>query len=378
VPIRTRLAPCLRRAALTGALVLGALAALPAGFASPQAGFAQELPEVQAPPAPLMLQRRGSFLVGGESVEQTPAQLSFFTGQLPPAGGHVTVDQMYVEYMVPAARTGVPVVLLHGATLTGKGYDTTPDGRMGWYEYFVRHGHPTYVPDQVSRGRSGFDLATYNEVRAGQRPPTDLPNIWRFADELVWTQFRFGPSAGTPFPDAQFPVEYARELSRQAVPDLNFTLPQPDPNVAATAGLAGQLGGAVLLGHSQSGLLPLAALLADPAGVKGLILVEPGSCRASQFTDAQIATLATVPILAVFGDHLDAVTGTAVSWRAAYDDCQALLARVAAAGGTAEMLHPPALGIYGNSHMLMQDKNNLQIADLILAWIGRAVGPGAA
>ena len=119
-------------------------------------------------------------------------------------------------------------------------------------------------------------------------------------------------------------------------------------------------------------------MLADPTAAGGLILVEPGSCRASQWTDEQIATLATVPILAVFGDHLDAVTGTAVGWRAAYDDCRALLARVNAAGGTAEMLHPPALGIYGNSHMIMQDRNNLQIADLILDWIGRAVGPGTA
>jgi hypothetical protein len=368
---RTRWAPSLGRMAVAAALVLGALAA-------PPAGFAQELEAVQAPPAPLALQRRGSFFVGGQSVEHTPAQLSYFTGQLPPAGGQVTVNQMYVEHMVPEADNGIPVVMVHGATLTGKGYDTTPDGRTGWYEYFVRRGHPTYVPDQVSRGRSGFDIATYNEGRAGQRPLTDLPTIWRFADELVWTQFRFGPGSGVPFPDAQFPVEYARELSRQAVPDLNYTLPQPDPNIAATAGLAGQLGGAVLMGHSQSGLLPLTAMLADRTAARGLILVEPGTCRASQFTDAQIATLATVPILAVFGDHLDAVTGTAVSWRAAYDDCQALIARVNAAGGNAEMLHPPSLGIYGNSHMIMQDKNNLQIADLILDWIGRAVRTGMA
>jgi hypothetical protein len=48
------------------------------------------------------------------------------------------------------------------------------------------------------------------------------------------------------------------------------------------------------------------------------------------------------------------------------------------AGGTAEMLHPPALGIDGNRHMLMQDRNNLQIADLILDWIGRAVRTGTA
>jgi hypothetical protein len=147
----------------------------------------------------------------------------------------------------------------------------------------------------------------------------------------------------------------------------------PDPNITATATLAVKLDGAVLLGHSQAGRLPLAAMLADPIAAKGLILVEPGGCGASGFTDEQIATLATVPILAVFGDHLDAVTGTVVSWRVAYDDCQALLTRINAAGGQAEMLHPPDLGIRGNSHMIMMDKNNLQIADLILRWIDRTV-----
>ena len=39
------------------------------------------------------------------------------------------------------------------------------------------------------------------------------------------------------------------------------------------------------------------------------------------------------------------------------------------AGGQAEMLAPSDRGIRGNSHMIMQDKNNLQIADLILKWI---------
>jgi len=33
------------------------------------------------------------------------------------------------------------------------------------------------------------------------------------------------------------------------------------------------------------------------------------------------------------------------------------------------MMYLPKMGIKGNSHMLMQDKNNLQLADLLLAWI---------
>ncbi|HYT04759.1 MAG TPA: hypothetical protein VEM13_07740 [Gemmatimonadales bacterium] len=46
---------------------------------------------------------------------------------------------------------------------------------------------------------------------------------------------------------------------------------------------------------------------------------------------------------------------------------------VKGAGGDATMLHLPELGIFGNSHIFMQDKNNLQVADLILAWIDRHV-----
>jgi hypothetical protein len=38
------------------------------------------------------------------------------------------------------------------------------------------------------------------------------------------------------------------------------------------------------------------------------------------------------------------------------------------------MLYPPDLGIHGNSHMFMLDKDNLQIADLILKWIDQNVG----
>lgn len=355
---------------LTGTLSLAALT-------SATTALGQELQAVQAPRTPLILKSRGSFLVGGESVTQTPTQLSYFTNDPPPAGSRVTINQMYVEYMVPLLERGAPVVMLHGATLSGKSYDTTPDGRMGWFEYFVRKGHATYVPDQVSRGRSGFDISTYNDVRAGVKPVSALPNYWRFGDELAWTQFRFGPSFGTPFADEQFPVEAAGEFSGQAIPDLNDGLSDPNVNSAALAQLGKQLGGAVLIGHSQAGMMPVAAALADPTSAKALVLLEPGGCGANQFTDQQIAALAKIPILAEFGDHLDAVTGTVVSWQAAFNDCQAFLTRVRAAGGVADMLHPPELGIHGNSHMIMQDKNNLQIADLILKWIDRNTRAGS-
>ncbi len=334
--------------------------------------LAQALKDVQVADTPLVLKAQGSFFVGGEKVEQTAGEL----GDLGP-GGHITVNQMYVRYMVPqGGDRNVPVVMVHGATLTGKSWETTPDGRIGWDEYFVRKGHPVYVPDQVGRGRSGFNQAAFNNARAGAAPPTGLPRWIRFSDEVVWPNFRFGSNPGAPYPDSRFPVAAVDELSKQGVPDVSFGgVPTPNPTFKALSDLALQLNGAVLMGHSQSGSFPLAAALLNPAAAKGLVLVEPGRCPAD-YTDAQIKTLAAIPVLAVFGDHRDTPTGIGIrpSWQLSFESCQQLIGRLKAAGGHAEMLDPAERGIKGNSHMIMQDRNHLQIADLILTWIDERVG----
>lgn len=362
--VRQRL-PILGRSAMlagvTAAAVLGAAGDV----------MAQALKDVQTPDTPLVLRAQGSFFVGGEKVEQTQGEL----GNLGP-GGHIAVNQMYVRYMVPQGGDGnVPVVMVHGATLTGKSWETTPDGRMGWDEYFVRKGYPVYVPDQVGRGRSGFNQAVFNNVRAGSTPPASQPVWLRFSDEGVWTNFRIGAKAGAAYPDSQFPVSALDELAKQGVPDVSFGgLPTPNPTLKALSDLAGQLHGAVLMGHSQSGSFPLEAALLNPVATKGLVLVEPGSCPA-RYTTEQIVTLAKVPILVVFGDHRDTATGLPMlpSWQTRFEACQALIGRIKAAGGQAEMLSPPDRGIRGNTHMIMQDKNNLQIADLILQWLDERV-----
>jgi pimeloyl-ACP methyl ester carboxylesterase len=352
--------------AVIEAVVLAGLLGTPASL------LAQALKDVQTPDTPLVLKAQGSFFVGGEKAVQSQGEL----GNLGP-GGTITVNQMYVRYMVPQGGDGkVPVVMLHGATLTGKSWETTPDGRMGWDEYFVRKGHPVYVPDQVGRGRSGFNQAVFNNVRAGSTPPDKMPVWLRFSDEGVWPNFRFGVKAGEPFPDGQFPLSALDELSKQGVPDVSFGgVPTPNPTLKALSDLAGQVGGAVLMGHSQSGSFPLESALLDPAVARGLVLVEPGRCPAT-YTPEQIATLARVPLLVVFGDHRDNPTGlpTLPTWQKRFEDCQALIGRIKGAGGQAQMIDPPAQGIRGNSHMIMQDKNHLQIADLILQWIGERVG----
>jgi pimeloyl-ACP methyl ester carboxylesterase len=233
---------------------------------------AQALKDVQTPDTPLVLKAQGSFFVGGDKAEQTRVEL----GDLGP-GGHITINQMYVRYMVPQGGDGnAPVVMVHGATLTGKSWETTPDGRMGWDEYFVRRGHPVYVPDQVGRARSGFNQAAFNNVRAGSAQASGLPRWLRFSDEVAWPNFRFGSKPGAPYTDSQFPVTAVDELSKQGVPDVSFGgLPTPNPNLKALSDLATQVNGAVLMGHSQSGAFPLGAALLNPAAAKGLVLVEP-------------------------------------------------------------------------------------------------------
>jgi pimeloyl-ACP methyl ester carboxylesterase len=292
---------------------------------------AQALKDVQTPDTPLVLKAQGSFFVGGEKVEQTQGEL----GDLGP-GGHITVNQMYVRYMVPQGGDGnVPVVMVHGATLTGKSWETSPDDRMGWDEYFVRKGHPVYIPDQVGRGRSGFNQAVFNNVRAGSAPAANLPRWIRFSDEVVCPNFRFGSKPNAPYADSQFPVSAVDELSKQGVPDVSFGgVPNPNPTLKALSDLAGQVNGAVLMGHSQSGAFPLAAALLNPSVAKGLVLVEPGRCP-TNFSDEQIKTLATLPILAVFGDHRDVPTGIGIrpSWQLSFESCQALIGRLKAAGG---------------------------------------------
>jgi pimeloyl-ACP methyl ester carboxylesterase len=351
---------------------VGAVAILALVLGSAVNAKAQALKDVQTSDTPLVLKAQGSFFVGGEKIEQTQGEL----GDLGP-GGHITVNQMYVRYMVPQGGDGnVPVVMVHGATLTGKSWETTPDGRIGWDEYFVRKGHPVYAPDQVGRGRSGFNQAVFNNVRAGSVPGASLPRWLRFSDEGVWSNFRIGPKSGQPHPDTQFPVAALDELSKQAVPDVSFGgIPTPNPTLKGLSDLAAQLNGAVLMGHSQSGSFPLASALLNPGVMKGLVLVEPGTCPAN-YTAEQIGTLAKVPMLVVFGDYRDTPTGIAAlpSWQTRFEACQAMIGRIKDAGGQAEMLAPPDRGIRGNSHMIMQDKNSLQIADLILKWIDERVG----
>ena len=314
---------------------------------------------------PLTIASQGSFFVGGEVKAAPPSAAAG-----PATGGaDITVNQMYVQYQIPLhGERHAPVVMVHGCCLSSKTWETTPDGRMGWNEYFLRKGRAVYLADQVSRARSGFDPSIISAVKAGTAQASALPNIIAASHQVAWTIFRFGPSYPKAFDDEQFPIAAVDELYKQMIPDLNALLPNPNPTWTNMAALAKQLKGAVLMGHSESGFFPQQAALLDPAGIRGMISIE---MPCPDLTTAQLSSLARIPTLVMFGDHLGDVQPGIVNWKTAYDGCNAYVEKVKAAGGDIEMLLLPAMGIHGNSHMLMQDKNNLQLADLILAWLDK-------
>ena len=153
---------------------------------------------------PLTIQSQGSFFIGG-SVRRVEGLSGSDQGPDVVRSGEITTGQMYVQYQVPVRPGHLPVVMVHGGGLSGQAYDTTPDGRMGWSEYFLRAGRPVYVVDQAGRARSGFDATPYNAVRLGtakEQAPVQV-----IGHEYAWTWFRLGPKFGVPYPATQFPID---------------------------------------------------------------------------------------------------------------------------------------------------------------------------
>ena len=352
--------PILRRAAIVCVLV----------FASTVGCLAADPVDTQGP---LVLQSEGSFFIGGTAHHATGLS-GLTTGPEVTREGTVTTGQMYVHYQLPAKATHLPVVMIHGGGLSAQAWETTPDGRMGWSEYFLRSGRPVYLVDQAGRARSGFDATGYNKIKLGEAASKDAAPILIIGHEFAWTWFRIGPKFGVPFADTQFPVNAVDEFYKMWIPDLNAALPADNPSYADVAALAKKTGGAVVMGHSESFMFPERAALLDPSGIKGMISLESGYACAAPYNDQQLAALAKIPLLIVFADHHgEAPEPFGSRWTTSMQQCRDFAANLTKAGGDVTFMHLPELGIHGNTHMFMLDKNNLQIADLLFDWMDKHV-----
>jgi pimeloyl-ACP methyl ester carboxylesterase len=315
---------------------------------------------------PLELQDEGSFFVNGQTTVSSHPGTPAVGPSVP---GTITVNQMYVQYRIPKTISGPPIVMVHGSGHTGATYETTPDGREGWATYFARKGFPVYVIDHSGRGRSGFNPTAFNRARA-EGNAGSLPDIQIAPRERAWYFFRIGATYPTPYPGSQFPVEAFDQYTAQLVPNTEATLPGAGANtVEALGALLDKIGPAVVMVHSQSGAYGLNLVRARAIKMLGLINVE-GNC-APVTPDEVVKIFSRVPLLSVWGDNSQGAVGPNGDERR--NGCVATVNAIKSTGGSAKFLLLPEAGHKGNSHMLMMDKNNLQIADLIIGWIGESV-----
>src|SRR5438105_4684192 len=102
-------------------------------------------------PGPLMIQDQGSFAVGGTVISNSG---TFDPRKPTPAGQTLHGDHAYVFYQIPVNARKLPLVLWHGHGQSAKTWDTTPDGREGFQNIFLRRRFPVYLIDQPRRGRA--------------------------------------------------------------------------------------------------------------------------------------------------------------------------------------------------------------------------------
>lgn len=311
---------------------------------------------------PLRLRDEGSFFVNGRlAASEWPNVPN--TGMDAP--GHTTVEQMYVQYRIPESSNGLPpLVLVHGSNHTGATWETTPDGREGWSTWFVRQGFSVYVVDHAGRGRSGFAAARANRTLGEARAlDAALPIA---THERAWINFRIGPRHGEAFPDTQFPIGHFAAYSAQLVPNTEVTLEAGAlATVAALAALIDAIGPAIVMVHSQSGAYGMDLVRRRAQRVAALVSIEGDM---APVTAQEASTrLARVPMLSLWGDHSFGAPGR--NGDARRNGCRDTVSALVAAGGRARLLLLPDIGIRGNSHMLMMDRNNLEVAEHVLTWL---------
>jgi pimeloyl-ACP methyl ester carboxylesterase len=362
---------------------------------------------VHAQTGPLVIAKQGYFFVGG-AID-------------PNREGSPTVGHMYVEYQVPQRLAHpYPVVMIHGGSQTGTNFTGTPDGRDGWAQFFLRRGYAVYVVDQVARGRA----AQWSQANG----PVSAANLNRLEQRFVaperfklWPQANLHsqwPGDGKPG-DAAFDQFYASQFPSLVDFPIQQTL-----NRDATVALLDRIGPAVVLIHSQSGAFVWPIADKRPSLVKAIVAVEPNGppahdvefkgapdwfadaahtkaggltdvpltyeppvtetaplqfvredmpekpdfvrCWAQQEPARKLANLQNTPVLIVTSE---------ASYHASYDHCT--VRYLSQAGVKSTFIRLPDVGIHGNGHMMMLEKNSDAIAKVMADWLDRALPGGA-
>lgn len=349
-------------------------------------------------------EERGFFFVGGRYVQIEDAT--------------VMVDQAYVSWRRPEAlRSRFPIVMVHGGGLMGTSFEGTPDGRPGWADYFGSCGFEVYVLDQPARGRSPFHPEIHGpttaigtkDVSVIERRLTATSVHARWPQAARHTQWPGSGRMGDPYFD-EFCAAQVRMVADLATVERLMR--------ATGRSLLERVGPSILLTHSHAGSVGWQLADACPELVAAIVAVEPagppfvtlemvggedyvqvrelsrpygvtstplsydppvtdpaiqlwagGEARpegAPEFWHLQpepprrLVELGRVPVAVVTGE---------ASYHAVYDG--ATVAYLRQAGVAVDHLQLAEHGVLGNGHMMMVERNNLDVAKVIHDWLER-------
>ena len=310
--------------------------------------------------APIVVERQGSFAVGGTTV----------TGQ---NGQTLHGDHAYAFYQIPPNARKLPLVLWHGHGQFTKTWESTPDGREGYQNIFLRRGFGVYVIDQPRRGNAGQSTV-----------PMQIPAT---PDDQTWFNiFRVGK-----WPDYFDGVQFPRDQE-----SLNQYFRQITPNTGpfdakivsdAVSALFTKVGPGVLVTHSQAGGPGWLTAMKN-SNVKAIVAYEPGSgfvFPEGELPQAMTSTgggvlepvpvplhdfvkLTRIPIVIYYGDNIPSVQDANPAqdqWRTRLTMARLWAEALNSRGGDVTVVHLPEVGIKGNTHFPFSDLNNQKIADLM-------------
>ena len=273
--------------------------------------------------------------------------------------GAFEVEQMYVQYVrLAAPKARHPLLLMHGGGLCGVTYETKPDGQPGWQSWFLHAGHDVYVADAVERGRASW--ARFPEIFQGEphfRTKAEAWELFRFGADGSWNG---SASASSANPGTLFPIAAFDQFMKQATPRWTTT---DHATQAAYNTLVDDHGPFVIITHSQGANFAFRMAAAHPDKVAAIVAVEPsGFPGASQ---ESLSALRHIPHLFVWGDHM----GSSAIWRRIRLGLNQYGNTLRSQGVAVDELDLPAIGVGGNSHMLMMDTNSNLVASLIQKWL---------
>lgn len=325
------------------------------------------------PEGALVIARQGMFSSGGTVTEPVEGEFDETTNwlDLTRAGNTAHVDHANVLYQIPANGNGNPIVYLHGYGQSRMGWMTTPDGREGWSDIFLKNGHSAFLVDQPRRGEAGSTAAmTADNIDTWSEDSKEyMPG-----DQAWYTHFRIGRVAPERYEGSQFPEgeEAQNQFFRQMTPNTGSY------DEAVDAAALGEVMNdvyemtgdkAIYITHSQGGRVGWSTPMEH---VSAIVAIEPGGTPEIGSETYQKLLDAKIPIVIYLGDYIDNGPQDIQStgfWKDVKDAAFEFAEAYNADGGDCTVVDLPKEGITGNSHFMFQEMNNQEIAEHIESWL---------